>query len=107
MNKILARMTSGAALTVLLSLTACCTTEQKAAKQLDPTFDIINQSTALIAADPDLRRYHIEVDGFKGDMRLKGQVATTAQKQRAEKLVWASKGVKSVENDLEVSNPPK
>ena len=80
----------------------CVTSERDAAKNLDTTTDVIQQASNLIAADPELSRFPIVVDGFKNAMRLKGQVAILAQKTRAEKLLWSVRGVKSVENDLQV-----
>jgi osmotically-inducible protein OsmY len=80
----------------------CATSERDAAKNLDTTTEVIQQASNLFAADPELGRLPIVVDGFKGAMRLKGKVATPAQKARAEKLLWSVRGVKSVENDLGV-----
>jgi osmotically-inducible protein OsmY len=80
----------------------CASTEWQAAKRLDTTPAIVQQASNLLGADPELSRFPIVVEGFKGDMRLRGQVATPAQKERAAKMVWAVRGVKSVENDLKV-----
>lgn len=87
-----------------LFLAGCGMSERKAAERLDWTPQIIQQASDLIAADPELGRYHIVVDGFKGDMELKGQVANQAQKDRAEKLLWAVRGVRSVENEIKVGS---
>jgi osmotically-inducible protein OsmY len=82
----------------------CATSERDAAKNLDTTTEVIQQASNLFAADPELGRLLIVVDGFKNSMRLKGQVATPAQKARAEKILWSVRGVKSVENDLQVGS---
>jgi osmotically-inducible protein OsmY len=87
----------------VLATSGCATSEREAAERLDFTSQIISQSSDLIAADGELGKFPITVDGFKGAMRLKGKVATEAQKTRAGKIVWAFRGVKSVENHLEVA----
>ncbi len=87
-----------------LFLAGCGMSERKAAGRLDWTPQVVQQASDLIAADPELGRYQIIVDGFKGDMELKGQVATQAQKDRAEKLLWAVRGVRSVDNEIKVGS---
>lgn len=92
----------GILLSGVISLTGCALSERKAAEQVDYTPVIIQQSTDLLAADRELGRFQIVVDGFKGAMRLRGGVNTPAQKERAAKIVWTSKGVRSVDNELQV-----
>jgi hypothetical protein len=87
---------------LLLALTGCASSERKAAEEIDFTPQIVQQASDLLAADRNLSRYHILVEGFKGDMRLKGTVHTELEKLRAEKIVWALRGVKSVDNELKV-----
>ena len=99
----LIRIRSGVlGLICLLGLAGCASSERKIAKTIDSTPQIERQASDLIAADSELKRCSVTVDGFKGMMRVKGTVRTEAQKKRAEKLVWAIQGVKSVENDLHV-----
>ena len=102
MGLLLIRTGCGLGLAVALLLSACAVSEQKAARRLDMTHDAIEQASNLFASDPELSRFSIAVDGFKGAMRLKGQVQTDTQKIRAEKMLWAVRGVRSVQNDLEV-----
>lgn len=83
-------------------LSGCVANERKIAKRIDPTQEILQDVSRFMAADVELSRLPIVVDGFKGDMRLKGQVQTEAQKARAEKIVWAARGVRSVKNELEI-----
>jgi osmotically-inducible protein OsmY len=88
---------------IICTALGCATSERNAAKRLDMTPAIVQEASNLLAADQELSRYPIVVDGFRGNMRLKGQVTTPAQKARAEKLLWAVRGVKSVENDLQLN----
>lgn len=83
-------------------LLGCVASERKAARRIDRTLEAVQQANSLLAADPELGRYPIQLDGFRGALRLKGEVATEAQKARAAKLVWAVPGVRSVENKLRV-----
>ncbi len=87
---------------MLLCASGCGGNERKAAQRIDFTFEATRQASNLFATDPQLRSLPIVVDGFKGDMRLKGQVQTPDQKLRAEKLLWSVRGVRSVKNDLDV-----
>jgi hypothetical protein len=102
MKRLLAKLPWVASLSATVLLCACATSERQAAKQLDPTCEIVQQASNLFAGDKELSRFPIVVDGFKGAMRLKGHVETQAQKTRAEKIVWALKGVKSVQNELQL-----
>ncbi len=90
-------------LIALMALPACANPERKVARRIDMTPEIIRQSSNLFAADRELLQFPITVDGFKGAMRIRGSVATEAQKSRAEKIVWAFPGVQSVQNELEVN----
>ena len=90
------------ALALILAGNGCSTSERQVAKHLDTTPQIIQEASRFLADDKELKRFPIQVDGFKGAMRLKGEVATEEQKKRAAMLVWAVRGVKSVENRLEV-----
>jgi osmotically-inducible protein OsmY len=85
----------------------CAISEREAAKKLDRTQEVIQQASSLYAADKELSRYPIVVDGFRNAMRLKGQVGSEAQKLRAERILWAVPGVQSVDNQLQIRpNPP-
>jgi hypothetical protein len=91
---------------VAMGSPGCVLPEREVAKRIDTTPEIVRQASQLLAGDPELGRFPIVVDGFKNDMRLKGQVATAAQKERAARMVWAVRGVRSVENDLRVGAAP-
>jgi hypothetical protein len=102
MKKFLGTLGGTLTMVLTLALAGCATSEQKAASNIDFTPQIIQQASDLIAADRELSRFPIVVDGFHGDMRLKGEVASDAQKSRAERMVWTARGVRSVKNDLDV-----
>lgn len=57
---------------------------------------------ARFAADPEVRARSIEVDAEDGVIVLTGRVATREQKDEAEALAWATKGVWRVRNLLKV-----
>ena len=103
MNYFIAKLASWIALggTAAL-LIGCATTERDVARSIDFTPQIIQQSSDLIGADPDLSRQAIVIDGFHGAMRLKGEVKTPEQRTRAEKILWAVTGVQSVKNELKI-----
>jgi osmotically-inducible protein OsmY len=103
MNKVLIAILSTLAVGYTPFLTGCASSERTVARQIDFTPEIIRQSSDLLAADPDLSRFGIRVDGFKGDMWLRGQVQTPTQRARAEKIVWAVTGVRSVKNEIKLA----
>jgi osmotically-inducible protein OsmY len=105
-NHFSAHFCRGLTLIWVLACGSCGTTERQAAERLDTTPQIIQEASGFLAADKELKGYPIQVDGFKGAISLTGQVATEAQKKRAAMLVWAVRGVKSVENRLDVGDKP-
>lgn len=54
------------------------------------------------AADPELNPFNINVDTTEGVVTLTGRVETEAAAEEAEELARATKGVKKVNNRLEV-----
>jgi osmotically-inducible protein OsmY len=102
MSDACARLIRSVAVLLLLVSSGCATSKREAAQNINWTDQIIRQSSALLAADPDLGRYPIVVDGFHNHMVVKGQVATEAERQRAWRIVWAIPGVESVENIIDV-----
>lgn len=70
--------------------------------QSDPV--ILSQIKAKYAVDPDVSALGIDVDVDDGVVTLKGDVSSTAIRQRAETLAKAVPGVKSVKNDLKVKS---
>ena len=95
-----------AIIALVTTLSGCAMSERQALQRLDLTHEVIRQGSNLLSTDPELGRFPIEVDGFKGDMRLKGEVATAAQKSRAERILWSVKGVRSVDNKIQVQGNP-
>ena len=60
---------------------------------------------SALAADVGLKTLKINVDSDKGDVTLKGRVASADMKQRAGEVAKQVEGVKSVKNQLRVSAP--
>jgi hyperosmotically inducible protein len=81
-------------------LAACSTTEPVKTQISD---DIITSKVkAKLAADPEVNPFEIDVDTQEGVVRLSGWVDKSSQRTEAEKLTRQTKGVRSVENELEV-----
>lgn len=59
---------------------------------------------AKIVADPDLRKYELDVSTNAGMVTLSGTVSAYAARENAEKLAMASDGVKAVDNQITVEN---
>lgn len=59
--------------------------------------------TALLA-DPDVSGLAINVDTYKGQVTLTGNVKTGAQITRAEDITRSIKGVTSVKSNLQIKN---
>jgi hyperosmotically inducible protein len=57
---------------------------------------------ARLIGEPGIRSLSINVDTLNGNVSLKGDVKTGAQRATAERLARKVKGVKSVRNDLAV-----
>jgi hyperosmotically inducible protein len=57
---------------------------------------------ARLIGEPGIRSLSINVDTFNGNVSLKGDVKTSAQRATAEGLARKVKGVKSVHNELAV-----
>ncbi|EJL84428.1 putative periplasmic or secreted lipoprotein [Polaromonas sp. CF318] len=73
----------------------------KAGEKIDD-LTITTTVTAGFAKDPDLSVLKINVDTRDGAVILKGSAPTTAARDKAAELAKAVKGVKSVDNKLEV-----
>jgi hyperosmotically inducible periplasmic protein len=59
---------------------------------------------ARLIGEPGIRSLSINVDTFNGNVSLKGDVKTAAQRATAEQLARKVKGVKSVRNELAVKS---
>jgi hyperosmotically inducible protein len=57
---------------------------------------------ARLIGEPGIRSFSINVDTFNGNVSLKGDVKTGAQRATAERLARKARGVKSVRNQLVV-----
>ncbi|MDX1537830.1 MAG: BON domain-containing protein [Arsukibacterium sp.] len=80
-----------------------------AIKSEDGTGDDVNITHAVhtaIRAEQRLDNLNILVETSKGDVRLRGEVATEAQRELAENIAAATPGVHAVNNDLEVIGTP-
>jgi hyperosmotically inducible periplasmic protein len=62
------------------------------------------QARAAIGGDPDLKTTNILIDVKAGVLTLSGTVASAQQKSKAEQLVRAVDGIKTVNNRLRISN---
>ena len=71
---------------------------QRTAGEVVDDATIGTQLKARYAADPDISALKINVDTNQGVVRLRGEVKTLALRRKAEALVKAVPGVKSVDN---------
>jgi len=58
---------------------------------------------SALAADPELSALKINVDTTQGNVRLRGEVKSTALRRKAEDIARKIEGVKSVDNQLMVT----
>lgn len=63
---------------------------------------ITTKVKSKLTADPQLNPFNIDVDTQDGEVTLSGVVRTQTAKQEAEKLARDTKGVKRVNNELQV-----
>ena len=89
---------------VLLSLAAGCgaTGGRSAGEVVDDATITAAVKTKLVA-DRTSNLTRVDVDTTNATVYLKGSVATSDQKARAEQLAWEAKGVRGVVNQLQVS----
>src|SRR5690606_16860370 len=66
---------------------------------------ITTMVNAELAKDTQLSALKIDVDTVDGNVALKGEAPTATAKERATTLAQGVKGVKSVENQLQVVEP--
>lgn len=66
-------------------------------------FYVFTQARAVLNADSELKNSNIVIDIKNGSVTLTGNISNAEQKARAEQLVSAVEGVKSVKNQLSVS----
>jgi osmotically-inducible protein OsmY len=88
---------------LVAGLAAGCSTTERAGTQMSDA-GITSKVKAKFASDPELHNIaSIDVDTIEGRVRLSGSADTSAQKAEAEKLARNTDGVRSVDNDIEVS----
>lgn len=67
-------------------------------------FLLFTQARAALVSDAELKTANITIDVQAGVLTLNGTIANAAQKTKAEQLVRAVSGIKSVKNQLRISN---
>lgn len=60
---------------------------------------------SALVADPALQQTHIAVFAEGGQVTLAGVVTTAAQRERAQRNAMTVRGVRQVENTIEVTEP--
>lgn len=65
---------------------------------------ITTKVKSALLADPDVSGLAIDVDTYKGQVTLTGNVKSGAQVTRAEDIARKTKGVVSVKNNLQIKN---
>jgi hyperosmotically inducible protein len=91
-----------------LAMVACASTrtQKSAGEQVDDSVTTGRVKAALIA-DPVTKAHQIDVETYRGKVQLSGFVDSTASKQRAAEVARGTKGVTSVQNNLDVKGAPR
>lgn len=95
-----------AAALVLVAFVSGCTTTQKPGEQIDDGV-IATSVKAKLTAERFSNIVNIEVNVTNGIVTLAGEVPNAQVKADAEAEARSVSGVKGVNNNLQVSNPPK
>ena len=61
---------------------------------------ISSKAKSALQADPDLKNFKIDVSTSAGVVKIKGDIKSFALRRKAEDLIKAVPGVKSVDNQL-------
>ncbi len=69
-------------------------------------FDIQTEVAAALTQSPQLQGQHITAATIQGDVTLSGTVQDNSAKQLAQQIAAGVNGVRSVENNLTISNTP-
>ncbi len=88
--------------TLFSSLVACATPAGRSAGQVVDDATITTTVKAKIFDDSRLSGIAISVETFQGEVTLTGAVDTVEQKQRATKVAQSVRGVKKVNNLLNI-----
>ena len=75
-------------------------TQQQGASQATDDSAITARAKSALAADPELASSKIDVATSAGVVKLKGDIKSLALRRKAEALVKALPGVKSIDNQL-------
>ncbi len=89
------------ALGAVVLLGAACASTQTAGEQLDDSA-ITTKITTKLAADPEINPFNIDVDTMDGVVTLRGEVEKELARTEAESHARATKGVRSVHNEIRV-----
>ena len=76
--------------------------DDRSAERIAQDAAITADVKARLIAEPGIRSLSINVDTFNGNVTLKGDVKSAAQRSTAGSLARKGRGVKSVRNDLVV-----
>lgn len=95
-----------AAAVLLVAFVAGCTTTQTPGEQIDDA-GIASAVKAKLTADRFSNIVNVEVNVTNGIVTLAGEVPNAQVKADAERETRSVKGVKGVNNNLQVSSPPK
>jgi osmotically-inducible protein OsmY len=95
-----------AAALVLVAFVSGCTTTQKPGEQMDDGA-IATAVKAKLTGDRFSNIVNIEVNVTNGIVTLAGEVPNAEVKASAEAEARSVSGVKGVNNNLQVSNPPR
>jgi len=93
-------------LAALAMVGTACRTTQSPGEQWDDT-KIKAEVKAKLTADRFSNIVNVDVSVTNGIVTIAGEVPNQSVKAEAEAEVRSVKGVKRVENNLQVSNPPK
>ncbi|OPY59294.1 MAG: periplasmic protein [Syntrophorhabdaceae bacterium PtaU1.Bin034] len=93
---------------LLLSMLSGCSylTGKTTGQSLDDTV-ITGDIKGKILKDRELKTFAIDVNSYKGDVTVSGQVPNKAAEQRLIDYVRNTKGVKSVKTNLEIAGTEK
>lgn len=95
------------AMVLILGLAVAGCATKPGAKSTGEVVDdaiITTKVKSALLADPDVSGLAINVDTYKGQVTLTGNVKSGAQVTRAEDIARGMKGVTSVKNNLEIKN---
>ena len=95
-----------AAALVLVAFVSGCTTTQQPGEQMDDGA-IATQVKAKLAGERFSNILNIEVNVTNGIVTLAGEVPNAEVRAEAERETRSVSGVKGVNNNLQVSNPPR